>query len=1709
MNSNKLTSCILLVCSLSRYKQLSLVILLVGFLITDGYADVDWTAYNDCVGSTISNPNATEFTDYQYYSSSTSGLLKNDATGSTAAMPTVTFTITTILDQQPQMQPEYGSVPEPGTDAYDVFNGKIDFSGSIIQHSKSTGWFVEIKFTNLDPSKEYTFVGSAFRNKEYTDRISQCTIQGADTFTNNSSDDVLLENEAVTQFLAADNSNEGHVVRWDGIDPGSDGTFSIHTVSADSDGRQGYPLHGFMLQQIDDNTNAPPIVDAGGDKDIYLVDGSAQVAIDASVIDDDLVTMKWEQISGPDLVTFLPNDSVEDVSLKLPTSGQYVFQLQAWDGLSQSNSSQLKINVYKPLAVVCPIGDLNDDCYVDMDDLSIFVTQWLDETCFDLGCGDFASDDGVDLHDFSVISKNWNTLSESTLVISEFMSVNSYIPFINSLNIYTKYDWKTNENIYCDWIELYNNGSEVIDLAGWYLTDDPDEKVKWQFPSDMSSEVLLEPGDFLIVFASNKESSLFADNFPYVDYYGALHTNFELGSSGEYLALVKPDGLTVAYAYDDYPEQYPFISYGISKHGTIGYLINPTPGGMVNYRWSGGVNSLSYPGKVADTKFSHNRGFYESAFSVTITCDTAGSEIYYTLDGTEPKSSVGGNTFLYSGAVNISTTTCLRAKAFKDDLLASNVDTQTYLFLNDVVRQVKPIDSRYVTSWGGYPADYEMEKNVTDIKFIAGNFGYSIAQAKAIIKTALESIPTLSVSTDPDNLFGSTNGIYTHTNSSGSVWERPVSAEYFGSDPNDTFQIDCGLRLQGGASRNPPNEPKHSLSLRFKGGYGDAKLKTNIFKQTLIDEFDSLQLRSTYNNSWTHWSPIQRASGTMIRDQFARDCLIAMGQQSAGAGTFVHLYLNGLYWGVYNMHERQEASHYAAYYGGDGDYYDATNAKEIIDGDADQLVNMRMTVSDSNPSSQTDWEAINTVLDVENYIDWTIVEHYANNRDLKDSGNWRSAGGGIFAAPWQYYSWDSERTLEDGLVRNPSTNDNVLPFLLGPLRGFEEFRIQFADRLYKHLRNQGALTYASAWGRFNARATELDKAIIAESARWGDYRRDIHVRGDAYLYTKKDFWLPEISRINGYLQAKETNAITHFQGYSPSLYPSIEPPVFQVNSVEQSGGLVPIPCTFNMNNNGPGDVYYTLDGTDPREYWTGNVSGTAILSNGMPIELDMSVTVKSRVKEGSTWSAVHEATYVDENISSSLRITELMYHPADPNTEYIELTNIGTEAINLNQVTFTRGVSYTFPSVSLAPNEYVIVAEDFAKFETTYDTTSMKIAGQYSGSLDNGGEKIELRDAASNVIQMFGYKDSWYDITDGGGFSLTIKNATFIDINLWDEKSSWRPSAAVNGSPGIDDSGVIPEIGAIVINEILAHTDLFPNDWIELYNTTGTRVNIGGWFLSDSDVDQYKYEIDANTWIEGGDYLVFTQDSHFGSRFALSEIGEKVYLRSPIGTGYIEQESFGASENNVAFGRYYKASTDSFNFVSMSLSTPGPDYKGAPNAYPKVGPIVINEIMYHPIDPDAEYIELKNITGSSVTLYNSDSAVLEPWKMTEGVEYSFPTGTPVTIPAGGYYLLIKDLATFTAHYGAPTGGKYAVWADGSLSNGGEKIEISMPGDLDGLERQYIRVDRVTYSDGSHPVGDDLWPTSADGEGMSLSRKVSSDYGNDVVNWQAATPTPGS
>ncbi|MHC4694158.1 MAG: LamG-like jellyroll fold domain-containing protein, partial [Planctomycetota bacterium] len=196
------------------------------------------------------------------------------------------------------------------------------------------------------------------------------------------------------------------------------------------------------------------------------------------------------------------------------------------------------------------IGDLDGNYLVDYRDVRIFAQEWLDPICLISGCvSELDTVEGVAGGDWAVLANNWQK-EEAFVVISEFMAAN-----INTL--------LDGDDQSSDWIEIYNPTDTILNLDGWYLTDDDANLIKWQFPSGVE----IDPGEFLIVFASDKKYDENPFNYPYLDPAGYYHTNFNIDQGGEYLGLVAPDGFTVVHEYQSqFPDQLTDVSYGLAQH---------------------------------------------------------------------------------------------------------------------------------------------------------------------------------------------------------------------------------------------------------------------------------------------------------------------------------------------------------------------------------------------------------------------------------------------------------------------------------------------------------------------------------------------------------------------------------------------------------------------------------------------------------------------------------------------------------------------------------------------------------------------------------------------------------------------------------------------------------------------------------------------------------------------------------------------------------------------------------------------------------------------------------------------------------------------------------------------------------------------------------------------------------------------------------------
>ncbi len=307
---------------------------------------------------------------------------------------------------------------------------------------------------------------------------------------------------------------------------------------------------------------------------------------------------------------------------------------------------------------------------------------------------------------------------------------------------------------------------------------------------------------------------------------------------------------------------------------------------------------------------------YNGDFVITnVTANT----FAYTITGTPSSPATGsiGATRLgqrYTVPLTLNTTTVVRAVSVKDGFEKSDTVSSTYIFLADIIGQSATPDG-FPSNWASWPADYAMDPRITE------DPAY-----KNLLNDALLSLPSMSLSLHRDHLFDPQYGIYANEAISlnpdynGDPMRVPGSLEYFGPGAGDDFQINAGVNIYGGVGRRPQYK-KHSFRIVFSGDYGPTKLQTSLFGAGAVEQFDSIILRSQFNDSW----PGNGAIVQYIRDTFASDTHLAMGQPDHHS-RWVHLFVDGLYWGIYQATERPDESFAADYMGGDKDDWESNNA---------------------------------------------------------------------------------------------------------------------------------------------------------------------------------------------------------------------------------------------------------------------------------------------------------------------------------------------------------------------------------------------------------------------------------------------------------------------------------------------------------------------------------------------------------------------------------------------------------------------------------------------------------------------------------------------------------------------------------------------------------------------------------------------------------------
>jgi len=1232
------------------------------------------------------------------------------------------------------------------------------------------------------------------------------------------------------------------------------------------------------------------------------------------------------------------------------------------------------------------------------------------------------------------------------LVISEFMAENET----------TLAD---EDGAFPDWIEIHNPTDAPVNLAGHFLTDDEAEPQKWPFPS-----LELAPDGYLIVFASGKDRRNPA---------APLHANFNLDSGGEYLALVGPGPILLHAFAPLFPPQRQDISFGLlgGDTNTARLMGVPTPGTM----------NSDAPAPPQRVQFSHASSLFTNAFLLSLSAPDSNAVIRFTTNGTWPGLTNGID---YTAPLTISNTTRLRAVAIVSNLV-SRVSGASFIRLaNDLVGYTSSLPIMVIENFGA---------GVIPIKPFNGT-GAGIKQSPRQFAAWVTFDRTNGVAslTNPPQMYGHI-GIRSRGGASSQWRQKPFSVE--GVDDDGDEQELAPLDL-----------PAHADWILYfpdadTAGSKDPTMLFNTFAYELSRNSGRYSVRFRWVEAFLN----EDGGDLRLADRRGVYAIVEKVSRGADRLDFQRLSLDGTNgsW-LLNINRMDSEPDYGwpAVNGATQPWYFHTAGPNRI----------LQTADNTNPVQGDDEpQQVNAFINFDNPNGYVI-----NTNQRAAIQNWFKQFEDVLwnDALWKhpvngYRKYLDDVDFADFFVMNALTrNGDGLLISLFPWKG-DDGRLRMGpvwdfnwNTYYISGGPTGSLYHRAdrLWYRRLFADSEFAQLYID---RWWDHRRG--AMSNAGIDGIIDRQAADISApkalLNGVPTATEwTNRLNQLKtwlkdraNWIDSNY--VRPPTFNTN-----GGAVPEGFQITISGTN-GTIYYTTDGADPR------ASGGAVAASAQtyqtPFAIYAQTLVQARIKNGTNWSGLTKALFVTPQDLSRLAITEIMYNPpasggyASEDLEFLEFKNTGTNTLNLGALTFTAGITFTFSNgTMLAPGQFIVLARNAAAFQSQYP--GVPVNGVYSGRLDNAGETLRLATALGNTVLTVAYNDRapWPLAADGWGFSIVPRSGGGNS----DDGAKWRASSAAGGSPGADD----PEssIAPVVINEILTHTDLPAVDAIELFNPTAQEANIGGWFLSDDGTVPRKFRIADGTTIAAGGYLVFTE-TNFNPmpgtllNFSLDSAGDSLYLVAANTasnlTGYSHGLSFGAAANGVSFGRYVN-SVGEEQFPAQLATT-----LGSANAGPRVGPIVLSEIHYHPDANGDEFVELRNLTASDIPLYDV-ARPTNTWRV-NGLGFAFPTN--VILPSNGFALIVAtNPAAFRAKYSIADDvlvlGPFA----GALQDSGERLELQRPEWDEAAGLVFITIDEVRYNDKAP------WSPAADGGGPSLQRRIVTDYGNDPANWFAALPNPG-
>ncbi len=804
------------------------------------------------------------------------------------------------------------------------------------------------------------------------------------------------------------------------------------------------------------------------------------------------------------------------------------------------------------------------------------------------------------------------------------------------------------------------------------------------------------------------------------------HASFKLSESGEQIALYYSNGTVIDSV--TFGNQLDDVSYGrFPDGGDTWYFFTASTFNSPNS--ASGISS-SIPASQPD--FSPQGGLYPGAQYVTISADS-GATIRYTVDGSLPTLL----SHIYNNPIFIATTTALRARAFLDNKLPSQTVTQTY-----VINEPSTLPVIAITT----PREFLFDET------IGITVGIPVADT-------IGAPPPF----DPHANFWK-------------KWERPVHIEYYEADGDLGFKQDAGIAIFGGLFGRQIRQKAFTLYARDK--YGDSDFDYPLFPDKSIDSFKRFLLRCSSNDF----------NSTYIRDAMM-NCLV-IGQMDVDYQAYqpAIVYINGAFWGLYNIREKTNQYYPESNYNVDADDVDLIEGIDsTAHGDGSHYRNLIQFVKTHDMNLTENYQYVQTQMDVSEFMNYFITEIYVGNQDWLHHNIkcWREHSA---AGKWRWLLYDLDWGFGGQDVRMPNPwIDNTIQWVLEQGEGSilfqrlilnEDFKNEFAQRFATHLN----LTFKTE--RVHRIIEKMVQRITPEMPRqierWGA------IQSLAY-------WHAQLQRLFDFAQERPRFVSAHLEQAlkldgKAELIVEVSDSAAGWIAVDEVPAPTPILAGLWFKN-----IPLRIQ-AHPNSGWRFVRWEGKYPSNADKISLTLT--------DSTYMFAVFEPSS-----QPAIVISEIHYHPSaelqgDGDVyEFVELVNITAHSVDISGCQFTNGIDFTFPQgSSIDGGEYVVVA----KTATTYANHGYQVFQIASGKLDNAGEELVLCDSQGALIDSVCYNDKspWPTKPDGEGPSLELKKPA-LDNNI---ATAWSASAQTGGTPGTKNSMT----GVVESDQVSLRYELFP-----------------------------------------------------------------------------------------------------------------------------------------------------------------------------------------------------------------------------------------------------------------------------------------------------------